>query len=530
VADFISARAAGEPRLTAAIVVRAEHPRRTAEEAAMLDVLLLSHPADPTKERNKPVELTRALMGALVANGTAMADNSLLGVLAGDLLAPDDQTALEAALIALVRLARVETEQVVVRAILAPQEVRPAGHGQVTAEGLQKAALAAVRAGSSSRLRLRLAAAAIDPQQPGNLRTLVQGLLSEAVAENLEAMAMLYGSTAIDAATRATIETYLANCSSQLVGRLLRIPEATGAAAALAEVKPSSRLTVLWNAELGAAVNRQLELLESLPSQPRLILLAATMPTGAVRPVLYEALRRNWEDGPKAFTTIMSAPQAWWEPGFFVSIKLLHPSLTETADHIAKVKSRLTKHKPVRPPLPGAKDENQLRFDWLRMQYSLLIALCQRLNVAGQAQQGMAQNPLAAGDAEPPIPLHEGARVVTRFDLDWPKGLPAGVPENNVAATTVKYVRIQQTTTRLKAIVGYYRHQLDSPAEHPLQDGLTLWLESCKRLPDSDRCRSLDVVITRGKKVHETHDSEDKITVDVLLVEVNDPSRTQAKE
>jgi hypothetical protein len=527
-ADFLSARSAGEPRLTAAVLQRVEHPQRTVEEAAMLTTLLECKAMDPKKEGNKPAELTSALVRALVANGTATAESCVLGLLTGDILAPDDQIAVDAAMTAMVRIARVETEDAVARAILTPEELRPAGRGQVVAEGLRKAALAAVRAGGSSRLRLRLTTAAVDPHQPGSLKLLLRALLSEPVVENLEAMAVLYGSPATDAGTRVTIETYLANSSSQFVGQLLQIPETMPALVAL---PPPARLAALWNAELGAAVTRQLELLESLSSQPRLILLAATIPTDTVRPVLYQALRRNWDDGPQCLTTVLMAPQSCWEPGFYVTTKLLRPSLTDTADQVAKVKSRLTKRKPVRAPPPGKKDEDLLRLEWLHMQYSMLLALCQRVNASGRAQEGVASAVAVDGqgnhDAEPPIPLHEGARVVTRLDLDWPKGLPEGVPERDVAVTQVKYIRIQQTTTRLKALVNHYRQELGSPAEHPLQDGLTLWLESHKRLPDSGRCRSVDVIITRDKKTYQPRDPEEKIALEILSVEMNDPTRSQ---
>ena len=83
-------------------------------------------------------------------------------------------------------------------------------------------------------------------------------------------------------------------------------------------------MAALWNGELGSTVNRQLEFLESLPSQPRLILLAATIPTDTVRPVLYEALHRNSKGGPQSLASIVLAPQASWEPGFLVTVKMLH--------------------------------------------------------------------------------------------------------------------------------------------------------------------------------------------------------------
>jgi hypothetical protein len=511
------------------------------DEAAMLATLLGSRAVDPRKEGNKPADLTRAIVAALAANGTPVAQGCLVGIVDGSLAVEDSQAAVAAALPALARVGRADTDDVVLRAILTPEELRPAGRGQVGAEELRKAALAAVRAGSSPRLRLRLAAAAVDPRQSGSMRRFLQGWLSEPAGENLDAMALLYGSSMLDASVRMAIETHLAGCGSQFVRGLLRIPEALGAPGArgapgpaAGTTQPAAGVAELWNGSLTTAVNRRLELLESLPSEPGLIRLAATIPTDPVRPILYDALRRNWDDGADSLANTIT-PDMFWDPGLLVSMKLLRPRTIETADHVAKVKSHLTRRKPVRAMPQGVKDENRLRFDWLRLQYSLATSLCQRLNAAGQAQAGLVENsPGAGGDenleAESPIPLHEGARVVSRFGVDWPKGLPDGVSEKDVAVTEVKYVRIQQTTTRLKAVVAHYRHQLDSPAEHPHQDGLTLWLDSLTRRADSGRCRSVDVIITRAKKAFQPNDPEDKISIDILLVEVNDPSRLQSKE
>jgi hypothetical protein len=540
VADFLSARAAGEPRLVAAITHRVEKPLHNFEEAAMLATLLSFPAAGPNNATNQQAELTRAIVAALEANGTPMGQANLAALVDGNLLAGDEQTAVDAALAALVRLAHTDTDEMVARAILAPQDLRPPGRGKVTADGLWKAAIAAVHTGGSSRLRLHLAAAAIDPQQPAELRGLLQGLLCEPAAENLEAMAVLYGSPVIDMATRAALETYLATNSSQFIWRLLRIPEALSAsdkaaraagAPVPAAMKFSSHLPTLWNAGLASAVNRQLEQLESLPSQPRLILLAATIPTDSVRPVLYEALRRNWEDGPQSLTNIPLAPQSCWEPGLLVSMKLLRPSHADPPPRVPTKVYKPKKSRRVTRKPPPVKEEDRLRREWLLMEQSLITGLCQRFHLAAQVQETSAQNsPSPRGDGhhdnEPPIPLHEGARVVNYFGLRWPEDLPADVPAGNVGTTEIKYVRIQQTSTHLKAIVNHYRNQLESPIEHVLQNGLALWLESHKLVPDSGRCRSVDVVITRAK-VPQSPNEEEKIAIDILLVEVNDPSHPQ---
>ena len=66
----------------------------------------------------------------------------------------------------------------------------------------------------------------------------------------------------------------------------------------------------------------------------------------------------------------------------------------------------------LRKPLP-VKDEDRLRNEWLQMEQSLLTGLCQRINLAAEAQQAAAESPLPNSsegrrEAEPPMPLHEG--------------------------------------------------------------------------------------------------------------------------
>jgi len=427
-----------------------------------------------------------------------------------------------------------------VRAILEPEELRPPGRGKVTAEALRKAALDAVRADPAPRLRMRLAPAAVDPRQPPSLRKPLQGILSEQVDGNLDAMTVMFGNITLDGVAKKDIEKFLLSFGHKYIAAILRIPVvpvkpgsplAPDATPEIVSTHTAARVAPAWNGDLTTTVGRELALLESLSSHPGLIELAATIPNDGTRAALYAALRRNWQDGTQNWSNEFFTRESIWDPGLLVSVKLMHPGLTEKADQTVKVKSHLTKHKAVRGPLPGVKDDNQLRVDWLHFQYSLLTELCKQLSAAGEVQAGVAgKRPTAGGDAEPPIPLHEDARVATRFNFDWPKDLPDGVPLLSVGETQVKYVHIQQTTKRLMGVVSHYRHQLDSPAEHKLQDGSALWLESHKRLPDSERCRSVDVIIKRAKKAYDPHDLEDKIMIDVLLIEVNDPRHAPGKE
>ena len=95
-----------------------------------------------------------AITAALLANGTPKAQATLVKLVAGEIVAEDEQAAVEGALDGLAQRAGKETEGVVVQAILAPEQSRPSGRGLLTADGLRKAAIAAVRACGSPRLPL----------------------------------------------------------------------------------------------------------------------------------------------------------------------------------------------------------------------------------------------------------------------------------------------------------------------------------------------------------------------------------------
>ena len=214
-ADFVSARAVGEPRLTAAVSGAWSTP----------GAVWKKRPCSPRywrragpirKEGNKSAELTRALVDALVANGTPMAQGSLVGLVDGSLPVPEDHGAAWEASLTALATGRPDTEELVVRAIMAPEELRPSLRGPA-AEELRRAALAAVRAGGSPQLRLRLAKAAIDPRYPSAVRKPVQSLLSENVDENLEAMTLMFGSSTLADDVRKDTEKRLLTSGNRLI-------------------------------------------------------------------------------------------------------------------------------------------------------------------------------------------------------------------------------------------------------------------------------------------------------------------------
>ena len=327
-------RTAGEPRLVAAVNERAVKPQRTFEEAAMLVTLLASPAAGPNKTVQGQPELIRAIVAAPEANATPMGQANLVGLVDGSLLPAEEQTAVEAALAALTRLARVETEAVVVRAIL---RLRSCGRavGGISpptnfAARPSRRSCAILRRGCVRAWRPRPSIRS----SPGISKRLCKVCSANRQSRTLKRFAVLRKHRGRRYDPRHPREKYIIAYSSQFIGRLLGIPEATvtmaaaGAARApvFPAVKPPSRLDgpVEWrtgrSGQSPVGANGVVASAAGVSSAGRYDPDRCS-PPGALR-----GPAGNWEDGPQSLTKVALAPQAFWEPGFWVSVKLLRPS------------------------------------------------------------------------------------------------------------------------------------------------------------------------------------------------------------
>ena len=558
-ADFLAARARGDLQLVAALAQRARQPQHTAEESHMLALLVASCPSatnwvvvDPrrgTSQASGQALQMRALVAALAANGTAEAEAALLQLVAGSLAAEAQQAVVEGALDTLTQRGGEASHHSPASPPSTPQNWTPSRR-PVLPETLRNVATAAVRDGGSPKLRRQLAKAMTDPGLSRSARDALREFLSKDEGEDLEAQVELYGGTG-DGAARAAVEPRLLGYGGQLLRELLQVPplpkvvvkrppargSPTGWPASPA-VDPPSRLGSLLNPEMASEVVRQLERLDSLRNQARLAALAATLPGDTVRAALCQSLRRNWGDGPGGLGPILLAPDACWDPGLMVSIKTAHRRSAGDAEW-KNLRSSSARHMPVLHTKVYAQqasaraEEQRLIREWSQFRLSMLNMLFQRLQQAADARDAVAR---AGGDTNPsvaasavklPFALHDGARVLSRYDMRWPDVLPDWASTSNIGATEIHFIRIQQTTTRLKAIVEHYRHELGNGLENAIPNGT--WLDSEKRLQDSGRRRSADVVFSRMKRPLATVDGqeekvEENVEINVFVVEINDPT------
>jgi len=160
---------------------------------------------------------------------------------------------------------------------------------------------------------------------------------------------------------------------------------------------------------------------------------------------------------------------------------------------------------------------------WSRFHGRLLLACTSRLEAAALAKPAAkrkAENRPAAASSLP-IELHEDARVVADFHLSWPQNLSPDVSAGHVSPLAVHYARVEERN-RFRTVRGYYRRRLDAAAERAGQGGT--WLHALRHAAEPGRVRSLDVVIRRADDTpHASAAAEERITVDVLSVEINDP-------
>jgi hypothetical protein len=201
-------------------------------------------------------ELIQAIVWALANNDTDEARKILLEVVAGTLKTDDDQTAVTAVLREFVQRPCPKNEEFLFVALTTPEKVRkPAdgststpgltpgrpgfqpgglihrpGQAEMTPEWLRKTTLQWIEPTASEQFREKLAKYLLDPNTPqGNIHQL-RGIIEKPRPENVGAQILLYKSDAPDERTKAQLEQYFAQYSSEALGHVLRI---------LADKKPS---------------------------------------------------------------------------------------------------------------------------------------------------------------------------------------------------------------------------------------------------------------------------------------------------
>jgi hypothetical protein len=119
----------------------------------------------------------------------------------------------------------------------------------------------------------------------------------------------------------------------------------------------------------------------------------------------------------------------------------------------------------------------------------------------------------------PSFPLLPSCETAAAHHFEWRGEGASPLPRGTDHFLSVDYRRFEK---RAKAgtVAAFYRRQIDSCVEHTLADGL--WLDGFSERKDSDRARSIDVLITWPKSggAAKAASEERELTVEVFCVEV----------
>ena len=148
--------------------------------------------------------------------------------------------------------------------------------------------------------------------------------------------------------------------------------------------------------------------------------------------------------------------------------------------------------------------------------------------MAKEKAGGESDNPL--GNAKPDLPagfeLGSGARVVATYHILWPDEALAKLSDPKPSLLEIYYVRAEETNKPKKAI-GLYSRQAQARVADARTIDKTTWFENSRMDPQTDRRRSVDVLITRpdDRTGGATKDDEEAdLIVEILTIEIKDPA------
>ncbi|MCR4412574.1 MAG: hypothetical protein NUV77_09145 [Thermoguttaceae bacterium] len=554
-ADYLLARASGDPRLVLAVEHRGRRGAGNEKEAEFLARLVQPRVAagardalagkSETKAKAASKALVEAVAVALGRNGTPAARNTLVQLISGTLKTEDDAAGAAAALKALAENPSPENEEILLAALVEPLKFRPPGQGDLGAGDLQREALAVARTVSGSRFRTRLAQWFVDRGAGPELRRLVAPMLLEVHPENLESHALLYQSDLVAADVRALIERRFVEYSSDALVFFLGIDLSEqigvdGRTPVPARPNTATRTPVplkptdaewpylvarrLWSRESCNVLDVRLTGINSLDEGAQVCLLAATVPIDAVRGRLQRTLERYWEDGPAPLRNAGLGRRVVFEPGFVPVLKAARRKTYEgsKAAAVSVPKLRRAGMRPQAKPVEKDPGE-ELEKEWLKAEEALIRGLCQRLRAAALAEA--VRNKRQPQDRWPtldhfPVELHADATVVASFACDWP-GRPSDHKLGGVPLETmrVRYVRIEEKARLDRLVMHYRRQSLKNAQTRAIADGT--WFDSLHVDSATGSRQSVDLFITRSQADSKRPlDESQELTAEILVVEL----------
>jgi len=545
--DYFAARAENDPRLLEAVAYLGNQFVGSPNVAQGLAALLAppeapaaspDQPQQPTSSTpaQDPKLLIEAIVAALGVNGSDAAREILELLLAGTLRSEDDQTAVDAVLQTLAANASEKNEDLLFRVLTEAEKLRPEPAGEaetdgqtpsnarLKAEDLRSKAFEVIAPVAGNRLRTRLAGHLVQPDIPDELRKLLSDFLGKDDPYNLGAQLFLYNNDATPPEFRAKLEGYFAPAGSRTIGQILGVSaqgygggSSSGGARGTQPDDPDLPYRVagaLWTAPWADLVEEHLAELDSLQQQEKLFALATTLPLDSTRCFLLKTLKSHWEEGPKALEAAGVAGTLIGDPGMVQLVKTTarEKMPSRTIGRTAIEKFQTTKK------------------EWEKFSETLIRAWCDRLHAANKARTGATSwgTPQPDQGDQPidlPIDLHKEANVTAQYRVSWPSDFGGKLAGTAVGPLEVRYVRIEDKLDP-ETMLGHYKRQVGEL--NPRRTENTAWTESLRLDPQTNRRRSIDVIIEgsnkNAAKAGQKPPKEQDLVIQILSIEINDPA------
>jgi hypothetical protein len=536
-------------------------------------------PAVPQPQPINPADLTKlveTIIEALGCNGSELARGTLEQVLAGTFVTDDDKTAVEATLKTLVGHPSHENDSLLLRVLTAADTLRPAGRqGPWTAKDMQAKAVELVKQSASSNLRTKWAAALVDNRARFDSKDPIEEFLLAANPLNCGAQVMIYDKAKPNRDVKIALEQQFITYSSLALAKYLGVSSENlpgvagmpmgapggfpppmrqpmpgapvapaGEAAKPAEIDLGPEIaSLLWSDDFCGIWEPLLTNLRGFDKQPQLLVLAATIPHDSIRAILFKTLRKHREEGSKSLETAGLFDRAITDPAFLVMVKKLpRKESTATPRYVEGGKATGRSVRPTTPSGGGrlaeaAQKKLQIEQDWMDVSAKLVSGWCKRFEATMAAKEKSKESDkLAADSAEAKLPdgfeLPPGAKVVASHHVSLPDAAPAGFAQVHHDTLDMYYIRVEQADKPKKAI-RYYKGQAKVADARTIDK--KVWLDSLKQGSEKDRCRSIDVLISRSEGLGATAaglsgDDEVDLVIEILVIEVKDPSKDTGKD
>lgn len=528
--------------------------------------------------------LVETIIQGLGHIGNESSRKTLEGILVGTFTTDDDKTAIEATLKTLAAHPCVENDALVLNVLTAADALRSGNRkGPWTARELKTKAFEYAKQFASFNLRTKLAQALLEDHKRIDPKDPVDEFLLMNTALNCGAQTVFYEKANPGKELKATLEQQFVGYSGMALAKFLDIPgdplptttgmPMTGLPAGYLPMpsmtapgmtppgmspsgEPEKPVEIditpqlaerLWSEGFQGLLEPQLNGLKSFEKQPNIVLLAATIPHDSARATLFKTLRKHWNEGPKPLEAAGLTDRVLTDPALLAMLKL-SPRKESMATPKAGDAAKASRAAPPAPPTGGgprveaARKELQAKQDWMDVSAKLVTGWCKRFEAATTAKEKAAESDSTSDKpavevAESKLPsgfaLSTGAKVLASHRVILPEATPASFAQTHPDTLEVYYVRAEESS-KPKRAVTFYRSQAGPASAVRTTDGKT-WIDSIRVGSQKDRRRSIDVLITRpgtaGTPAPEAKgDDETDLIIEVLIIEIKDPSKDAGKE